>query len=110
MGSPFLTYLASNISRGGPSWFYYLQPCVSWSAASSFQTTRASGDIVSLLVHTWKLGGCHIVWVSVPDLVQPEEADPRARPAIGLDVDSPGATRICSLLVKGIMSFRISWD
>src|SRR3954470_24965258 len=58
MGSPFLTYLASNISRGGPSWFYYLPPCVCWSAASSFQTTRASGDIVSLLVHTWNLGGC----------------------------------------------------
>src|SRR3954467_254965 len=58
MGSPLLTYLASDISRGGPSWFYYLQPCVCWSAASSFQTTRASGDIVSLLVHTWKLGGC----------------------------------------------------
>src|SRR3954466_9971839 len=58
MWSPLLTYLASNISRGGPSWSYYLQPCVCWSATSSFQTTWASGDIVSLLVHTWKLGGC----------------------------------------------------
>src|ERR1041385_6497790 len=28
MGSPLLTYLASNISSGGPSWFYLLQTCV----------------------------------------------------------------------------------
>src|SRR3954463_10374925 len=43
-----------------------------------------------------------------PNPVETEEADPRARPAFGLDVDFPGATRICSLLVRGIMSFRIS--
>src|SRR3954463_6033892 len=35
MGSPCLTYLASNISSGGPSCFYHLQPRVcDWSAAS----------------------------------------------------------------------------
>src|SRR3954464_6746139 len=28
MGSPFLTYLASNISRGGPSRFTICKPCI----------------------------------------------------------------------------------
>src|SRR3954465_14399513 len=28
MGSPFLTYLASNISSGGTSWFTICNPCV----------------------------------------------------------------------------------
>ena len=28
MGSPCLTYLASYSSRGAPSWFYHLKPCV----------------------------------------------------------------------------------
>ena len=41
-----------------------------------------------------------------PNPVETEEADPRARPAFGLDVDSPGATRICSLLVRGTLTFR----
>jgi hypothetical protein len=46
--------------------------------------------------------------ISYPDLVQTEESDPRARPAFGLGVDSPGATRICSLLVRGIMTSGLS--
>ena len=60
MGSPCLTYLASSDSSGGPSWFYHLKPrvCARSGSPRSFQTTRASGDMVSLLVHTWKLGGC----------------------------------------------------
>ena len=41
-----------------------------------------------------------------PNPVETEEADPRAWPAFGLDVDSPGATRICSLLVRGTLTFR----
>src|SRR3954467_10006435 len=41
-----------------------------------------------------------------PNPVETEEADPRARPAPELDVDSPGATRICSLLVRGTLTFR----
>src|SRR3954465_2074381 len=61
MGSPFLTYLASNISRGGPSRFYHLKTvCVTGELPADFQTTRASGDMVSLLVHTWKIGAAHI--------------------------------------------------
>ena len=39
--------------------------------------------------------------VGYPDLVQTVETDSRARPAFELDVDSPGATRICALLVRG---------
>src|SRR3954462_15520040 len=35
-----------------------------------------------------------------------EEADPRAWPAFGLDVDSPGATWICVWLVRGTLTFR----
>src|ERR1041385_9536583 len=59
MGSPFLTYLASNIFRGGPSWFYHLKTvCVTGELLADFQTTRANGDRVPLLVHTWKLEGC----------------------------------------------------
>src|SRR4051794_8662370 len=85
---------------------YHLQPCVCWSAASSIQTTRASGDIVFLLVQTWKLEGCPHSLGSYPDLVQPEEVDPKARPAFGLDVDSPGATQNCSLLVRGTLTFQ----
>ena len=47
-----------------------------------------------------------MVWVSYPDLVQTVEADPRARPAFGFDVDSPGATQNCALLVRGALAFR----
>ena len=47
-----------------------------------------------------------MVWASYPDLVQPVEADSRARPAFELDVDSPGATRNCALLVRGTLTFR----
>src|ERR1041384_8165222 len=59
MGSPCLTYLASSDSSGGPSWFYHLKPlvCARSGSPRSFRTTRASGDMVSLLVHTWKLEG-----------------------------------------------------
>ena len=28
------------------------------ASVDDFQTTRASGDMVSLLVESWKLGGC----------------------------------------------------
>src|SRR3954466_11483367 len=41
-----------------------------------------------------------------PNPVETEESDPSARPAFGLGVDSPGATRICSLLVRGTLTFR----
>src|SRR3954470_5507788 len=102
MGSPFLTYLASNISRAGPSWFYHLKTvCVPGELPADFQTTRASGDRVPLLVQTWKLEGYPQCWFSYPDLVQTVEANLRARPAFELDVNSPGATRICALLVRG---------
>src|ERR1043165_2952299 len=40
------------------------------------------------------------------DLGHTEESDPIARPAFGLGVDSPGATRICSLLGRGTLTFR----
>src|SRR3954469_12011674 len=37
MGSPFLTYLASNISRGGPSLFYHLKTvCVPGELPADF--------------------------------------------------------------------------
>src|ERR1043165_2246937 len=57
MGSPCLTYLASHSSSGGPSWFYFCKVCVLVGTPAVFKTTRVSGDMVSLLVHTWKLGG-----------------------------------------------------
>ena len=79
-----------------------------WSAASRFQTTRASRDRVPLLVHTGDLGKPPSSGEAKPDLSHTEESDPRARPAFGLGVESPGDTRICSLLARGIMSFRIS--
>src|SRR3954470_5376192 len=57
MGSP-LSYLPSFVhSSGGPSWFYFCNVCVLVGAPAIFETTRASGDIVFLLVQTWKLGG-----------------------------------------------------
>ena len=56
MGPPCLTYLASYSSSGGPSWFYFCKVCVLVGTPAVFETTRASGDMVSLLVHTWKLG------------------------------------------------------
>ena len=40
-----------------------------------------------------------------PNPVETEETDSRARPDFGLDVDSPGATGICSLLVRGTLMF-----
>src|SRR3954465_15467129 len=41
-----------------------------------------------------------------PNPVDTEEVDPRARPAFGLDVDSPGATRNCVLLDRGTRTYR----
>src|SRR4051812_43305840 len=58
MGSPCLTYLDSNDSSGGPSWFCHLKTCVCECQPRRFQTTQASRERVPLLVHTWKLGGC----------------------------------------------------
>src|ERR1041385_2852424 len=53
MGSPLLTYLASNISSGGPSCFYHLKTCVCLVPRPAvFETTRASEDRVPLLVQT----------------------------------------------------------
>src|SRR3954467_8304477 len=49
MGPPCLTYLASYNSSGGPSCFYiFKRVCVGWYP-SCFKTTRASGDMVSLV-------------------------------------------------------------
>src|ERR1043165_6076692 len=76
------------------------------SLQMSFKTTRASGDRVSLLVHTWELGGCPHSSGIYPDLIQTVEAGLRARPTFELGVDSPGATRNCSLLVRGTLMFR----
>src|SRR4051812_40099166 len=61
MGSPCLTFLASNISSGGPSYFYHLKlmhiRLSGRSLQMFFKTSRASGDMVSLLVHPSELGG-----------------------------------------------------
>src|ERR1041385_1195 len=47
----------------------------------------------------------HVRRLGKPNPVETEESDPRAWPAFGLGVDSPGATRICSLLVTGTCRF-----
>src|SRR4051812_23800758 len=49
MGSPLLTYLASNISSGGPSRFTICKPCIYVSVSSRqirFKPMRASGEMV----------------------------------------------------------------
>ena len=44
MGSPFLTYLASNISSGGPSCFYHLKPvCVTGRPPADFKQPGPMG-------------------------------------------------------------------
>src|SRR3954468_7091770 len=48
----------------------------------------------------------HVRITGNPNLRQTVETRSRARPAPELDVDSPGATRICSLLVRGTLTFR----
>src|ERR1041384_928260 len=77
------------------------------SLQMSFETPRASGDIVFLLVHpSTARARPHMRCPGNPNPVDTEEADLRAWPAFGLDVDSPGATRICVLLVRGTLTFR----
>src|SRR3954469_6171997 len=56
MGSPLLTYLASNILVVAQADlpFENMHICLSGSSwQTSFKTTRTSGDMVSLLVHLW---------------------------------------------------------
>src|SRR3954470_7913102 len=48
----------------------------------------------------------HVRLTGYPNLRQTLEARSRARPAPELDVDSSGATRICSLLVRGTLTIR----
>src|SRR3954471_14052978 len=61
--------------------------------------------MVSLLVHPRPARARPHMWCpGIPTPVETEESDLRARPAFGLGVDSPGATWICSLLVRGIMT------
>src|SRR3954468_8742022 len=87
---------------------YHLQPCVCWSAASSFQTNLGQQG------HGFLVGPpcsaedpvSHVRLTGYPNLRQTVETDSRARPAFELGVDSPGATRICSLLVRGTLTFR----
>src|SRR4051812_26678117 len=55
MGSPLLTYLASNISSVGQADLPFETVCVSGLQPAVFETPRASGDIVSLLVHPNRL-------------------------------------------------------
>ena len=74
-----------------------------WSAASGFKTNRASGMVYSVGPHLEAREPAR-ARVGYPDLVQTVEADSRAQPAFELDVDSPGATRICALLVRGTVT------
>src|SRR3954467_691886 len=63
--------------------------------------------MVSLLVQPWPARAPpHVRCPGNPNPVETEEADPRARPAFGLGVDSPGATRNCALLVRGTLTFQ----
>src|SRR3954470_17851222 len=55
MGSPLLTYLASNISSGGQADLPFETVCVYGLQPAVFETPRASGDIVSLLVQPVQL-------------------------------------------------------
>src|SRR3954466_1115144 len=71
----------------------------------SFKTTRASGDMVSLVGPHLEARGLP-TWVVNPTSSMTVEADSRARPTFELDVDSPGATRNCALLVRGSLTFR----
>ena len=51
MGPPYLTYLASYIIVVAQADLNLQRVCVLVGAPAVFETTRASGDIVSLLVH-----------------------------------------------------------
>src|SRR4051812_10622762 len=48
----------------------------------------------------------HVRLTGYPNPSHTVETDSRARPAFELDVDSPGATRSCVLLVRGTTRFR----
>src|SRR3954469_4524400 len=81
------------------------------SADNRLQTNWASGNMASYWSTLGRRGpGPHVRCPGNPNPIETEEADPRARPAFGLDADSLGGTRICSLLDRGTMSFRISWN
>src|SRR3954470_4667112 len=76
-----------------------------WSAASGFKTNRASRMVYPVGPNLEAREPAR-ARVGYPDLVQTVETDSRAWPAFELDVDSPGATRICALLVRGPLTFR----
>src|SRR3954466_1360764 len=60
-----------------------------------------------LLVHIVRLRTrSHVRLTGYPNMRQMVETDSRARPDFELGVDSPGATRICALLVRGTLTFR----
>src|SRR3954469_9974162 len=67
MGSPLLTYLASNISSGGPSWFYLLQRvCVGWRP-SCFRNNSGQRRLSSFVgPHLEARGLPTSVWVANP--------------------------------------------
>src|ERR1043165_8742376 len=59
MGSPCLTYLDSNSSSGGPSWFYFCKRVCAWLVPQQFLKQPGPAETwFLLLVQTWKLGGC----------------------------------------------------
>src|SRR3954470_21232051 len=61
MGSPLLTYLASNISSGGPSWFYLLQNvCVRVSTSLIFKQLGPAETWFLCWSTPGSLGAAHI--------------------------------------------------
>src|SRR3954463_14494365 len=68
MGSPCLTYLASNDSSGGPSWFYLLNPvCV--QGLDPLVVLKQPGPAGTWFLCWSTLGSsraAHIVWVVPP--------------------------------------------
>src|ERR1041385_8296143 len=67
MGSPLLTYLASNISSGGPSWFYLLQTCVCECRRLKFSNNSGQRRLSSFVgPHLEARGLPTSVWVANP--------------------------------------------
>ena len=103
-GAPCFTYLASYILVVAQADLHFCRVCGGGTPAV-LQTKPGQRGIVPLLVPDQLGPGLiRVVWQS--DLRHTIETDSRAWPAFELDVDSPGATRSCVLLVRGTLTFQ----
>ena len=100
VGPPCLTYLATYILVVAQADLLFVV-CV-LVVPQLFTKQPGSVGHGSLLTQLgWLRTRSHVTLTGYPNPSHTVEADSRARPTFELDVDSPGATQSCVLLVRG---------